>query len=156
VSLVRERIMPTERPSLSNTIQFLRLDLHVSTEEMCTAFIPKFLTPFLDTAENLCCLLEFCSKSSLHSHNGRRSFLFQNTKWHERHICYYYRLAVNHGNYARELLNKTRFMTRHSWADHIKIYFVKIGLVGLAWIGLAQYTYRLRALVNAVMNFWVP
>ena len=57
-----------------------------------TAFIPEFRIPLLDTVENRCCILEFCSKSSLHSHNGRGSCVFQNTKWllkfTERHICY--------------------------------------------------------------------
>jgi hypothetical protein len=43
-----------------------------------TAFIPEFRIPLLDTVENRCCLLEFCSKSSLH--NGRGSCIFQNTK----------------------------------------------------------------------------
>ena len=45
-----------------------------------TGFIPEFRIPLLDTVENRCCLLEFCSKSSLHSHNGRGSCVFQNTK----------------------------------------------------------------------------
>jgi len=46
-----------------------------------TTFIQEFRLPLLDSVENMCCLLEFCSKSSLHSHNGRGSFVFQNTKW---------------------------------------------------------------------------
>ena len=75
-----------------------------------TAFIPKFRIPLLDTVENKCCLLEFCSKSSLYSHNGRGSCLFQNTKWllkfTERHICYYCLLAANQGNYVCELFLK--------------------------------------------------
>ena len=45
-----------------------------------TSFIPQFRIPLLDTVENRCCLLEFCSKSSLLSHNGRGSCVFQNTK----------------------------------------------------------------------------
>ena len=70
-----------------------------------TAFIPQFRLPLLDTVENRNCLLEFCSKSSLHSHNGRGSCVFQNTKWLlkfiELHICYYCLLAANQGNYVR-------------------------------------------------------
>jgi len=69
------------------------------------AFFSEFRIPLLDTVENRCCLLEFCSKSSLHSHNGRGSCVFQNTKWllkfTERHICYYCLLAANQGNYVR-------------------------------------------------------
>jgi hypothetical protein len=72
-----------------------------------TAFIPEFRIPLLDTVENRCCLLEFCSKSSLHIHNGRGSCLFQNTKWllkfTERHICYYSLLAANRSNYVHWL-----------------------------------------------------
>ena len=44
-----------------------------------TAFIPEFRIALLDTVENRCCLLEFCSKSWLHSHNGRGSCVFKNT-----------------------------------------------------------------------------
>ena len=58
-----------------------------------------------DTGEYRCSLLEFCSKSSLHSHSGRGSCVCQNTKWlltfTERHICYYCLLAANQGNYVR-------------------------------------------------------
>ena len=74
------------------------------------AFIPEFRIPLLDTVKNRCCLLEFCSKSSLHSHNGGGSCVFQNTKWllkfTERHICYYSFLAANQGKYVRGLLLK--------------------------------------------------
>jgi len=77
-----------------------------------TAFIPEFRIPLLDTVENRCCLLEFCSKSSLHSHNGRGSCVFQNTKWMlkftERHICYYCLLAANQGNYVSGLFPKKK------------------------------------------------
>jgi hypothetical protein len=33
---------------------------------------------------------------------------------------------------------------------------LEIGLGVVDWIGLAQDRYRWRALVNAVMNLWVP
>jgi hypothetical protein len=33
---------------------------------------------------------------------------------------------------------------------------LEIGLSVVDWIGLAQDSYRWRALVNAVMNLWVP
>jgi hypothetical protein len=33
---------------------------------------------------------------------------------------------------------------------------LEIGLGGVDWIGLAQDRYRWRALVNAVMNLWIP
>jgi hypothetical protein len=33
---------------------------------------------------------------------------------------------------------------------------LEIGLGGVNWIGLAQDRYRWKALVNAVMNLWVP
>jgi hypothetical protein len=33
---------------------------------------------------------------------------------------------------------------------------LEIGLSVLDWIGLAQDRYRWRALVNMVMNLWVP
>jgi hypothetical protein len=34
--------------------------------------------------------------------------------------------------------------------------FLEIGLSVVDWIGLAQDRYRWRALVNSVMNLWVP
>ena len=75
-----------------------------------TAFIPKCRIPLLDTVETRCCLLEFCSKSSLHRNNGRGSCVFQNTKWllkfTKRHICYYCLLAANQSNYVRGLFVK--------------------------------------------------
>jgi hypothetical protein len=45
---------------------------------------------------------------------------------------------------------------RCRWTANIKMDLLKIGLGGVDWIGLAQDRYRWRALVNLVMNFWVP
>jgi hypothetical protein len=40
--------------------------------------------------------------------------------------------------------------------DNIKKDLLEIGMKVLDWIGLAQDRYRWRALVNSVMNLWVP
>jgi hypothetical protein len=45
---------------------------------------------------------------------------------------------------------------RHRWIDNIKMDLLEIGLSVVDWIGLAQDRYRWRALVNMVMNLWVP
>jgi hypothetical protein len=45
---------------------------------------------------------------------------------------------------------------RCKWIDDIKMNLLEIGLNVVEWIGLAQDRYRWRALVNAVMNLWVP
>jgi hypothetical protein len=45
---------------------------------------------------------------------------------------------------------------RHRWMDDIKMCLLEIGLNVVDWIGLAQDRYRWRALVNSVMNLWVP
>jgi hypothetical protein len=42
------------------------------------------------------------------------------------------------------------------WIDNIKKDLLEIGLSVVDWIGLAQDRYRLRALVNSVMNLRVP
>jgi hypothetical protein len=39
--------------------------------------------------------------------------------------------------------------------DNIKMDLLEIGLNVVDWIGLAQYRYRWRALVNSVMNLRV-
>jgi hypothetical protein len=45
---------------------------------------------------------------------------------------------------------------RGRWRDNIKMDLLEIRLGGDDWIGLAQDTYRWRALVNSVMNLRVP
>jgi hypothetical protein len=44
---------------------------------------------------------------------------------------------------------------RRRWEDNIKIELQEVG-GGMEWIDLTQNRDRLRALVNAVMNVWVP
>jgi len=45
---------------------------------------------------------------------------------------------------------------RRRWEDNIKMDLQEVGLRGMDWIDLAQYSDRWRALVNAVMNIRVP
>jgi hypothetical protein len=45
---------------------------------------------------------------------------------------------------------------RRMWADNIKMDLLEIGWGGVDWIGLAQDRDKRRALVNAVVNLWVP
>jgi hypothetical protein len=45
---------------------------------------------------------------------------------------------------------------RRRWEDNIKMDLQEVGRGGLDWIGLAQDMDRWRALVNVVMNLWVP
>jgi hypothetical protein len=42
------------------------------------------------------------------------------------------------------------------WIDNINVDLLETGLGVVDWIGLAQDRYRWRALVNLVMNLWVP
>jgi hypothetical protein len=46
--------------------------------------------------------------------------------------------------------------SRRRWIDNIKMDLSEIGLSVVEWICLAQGRYMWRAVVNAVMNFWVP
>jgi hypothetical protein len=64
-------------------------------------------------------------------------------------------------NVFRLLIGKAEGMRllgrpRCRWIDNIQMDLVEIGLGGLDWIGLAQDRYRWGALVNVVMNLWVP
>jgi hypothetical protein len=45
---------------------------------------------------------------------------------------------------------------RRMWIDNMKMCLLELGLNVVDWIGLAQDRYRWRALVNSVMNLWVP
>jgi hypothetical protein len=45
---------------------------------------------------------------------------------------------------------------RRRWMNNIKMDLLEIGLSVVDWIGLAQDRYRWRALVNAVLNLWIP
>jgi hypothetical protein len=45
---------------------------------------------------------------------------------------------------------------RRRWIDNIEMDLLEIRLNVVDWIGLAQDRYRWRALVNSVMNLWVP
>ena len=45
---------------------------------------------------------------------------------------------------------------RRRWEDNIKMDLQRVGCGGMDWIELAQDRDRWWALVNAVMNFWVP
>jgi hypothetical protein len=46
--------------------------------------------------------------------------------------------------------------SRHRSVDNIKIDLREIGQDGMNWIDLAQDMDQWRALVNTVMNLWVP
>jgi hypothetical protein len=45
---------------------------------------------------------------------------------------------------------------RHRWVYNIKMDFREIGWDGVHWIDMAEDRYQWRALVNTVMNLWVP
>jgi hypothetical protein len=62
-----------------------------------------------------------------------------------------YRLLVGEPNGRRPLGRP-----RRTWVDNIKMDLGEIGWVGVDCIGLAQRRDRWRALVNSVMNIWVP
>ena len=51
-----------------------------------------------------------------------------------------------------------RPLGRHKrrWEDNIKMDLQEVGCGGMDWIELAEDRDRWRALVNAVMNLWVP
>jgi len=46
--------------------------------------------------------------------------------------------------------------SRRRWEDNIEMDLPELGCGGIEWIKLAQDRDRWRALVNAVMNLWVP
>jgi hypothetical protein len=45
---------------------------------------------------------------------------------------------------------------RHRWVDNIKMDFRETGWDGIDWTDLAQVRDQWRALVNTLMNLWVP
>jgi hypothetical protein len=45
---------------------------------------------------------------------------------------------------------------RYRWEGNIKMDFQEVGCGDMDWNKLAQDRYRWHALVNAVMNLWVP
>jgi hypothetical protein len=45
---------------------------------------------------------------------------------------------------------------RRRWVNNIKMDLREIGWDSMEWINLAQDRDQSRALVNTVMNFWVP
>jgi hypothetical protein len=45
---------------------------------------------------------------------------------------------------------------RHRWVDNIRMDLGEVRWGGVDWIGLAQDRNRWRALVNSVLNLWVP
>ena len=45
---------------------------------------------------------------------------------------------------------------RRRWEDNIKRDFQEVGYGGMDWIKLVQDRDRRRALMNAIMNLWVP
>jgi hypothetical protein len=46
-------------------------------------------------------------------------------------------------------------MSRHRWADNIKMYFTEIVWSGIYWTDLALYRDQLRAPVNMIINLLV-
>ena len=46
--------------------------------------------------------------------------------------------------------------SRCRWEDNVKMDFQEVGCGGMDWIDLAHDKDRWQALVNAVMNLWVP
>ena len=45
---------------------------------------------------------------------------------------------------------------RGRWEDNIKMYVKEVGWEGVDWISLFQDRQEWRAVVNTVMNHWVP
>ena len=62
-----------------------------------------------------------------------------------------YRVLVGNPERKRPLVRP-----RHRWEDNIKMDLVEVGCGVVDWIDLAQDRDRWLALVNAVMNLWVP
>jgi len=78
------------------------------------------------------------------------------TRW-AGHIAY---MGVRRGVY-RVLVGKPERKrpfgrARHRWEDNIKMDLQEMRCEGMNWIELAEDRDSWRALVNAVMNLWVP
>ena len=70
--------------------------------------------------------------------------------WH-KHILHDCMVLVGKAEGKRPLAR-----LRHRWVDNIKMDLQDVGLGGMDWIDLAQNREIKQALVNAVMNLWVP
>jgi hypothetical protein len=46
--------------------------------------------------------------------------------------------------------------SQHSWNDYIEIGLKEIGCEGADWIYLAQVRVQGQAVVNMIMNLWIP
>jgi hypothetical protein len=62
-----------------------------------------------------------------------------------------YRLLVGKPEGKRPLLRP-----RRRWVDNIRMDLGEMGWTDVDWIGLAQDRNRWRAVVNSVLNLWVP
>jgi hypothetical protein len=56
----------------------------------------------------------------------------------------------------RNTYRKPEGKRQHRWVDNVKMDLGEIGWGGIYWIGVIQDRDKWRALVNAVMNVWVP
>jgi hypothetical protein len=63
-----------------------------------------------------------------------------------------------HIGYWRESQTEKRPLgkQRRRWVDNIKIYLGETGWDGMDWIYLGHDRCQWKALVNTVMNLWVP
>jgi hypothetical protein len=93
----------------------------------------------------------------------------QTTGWIEIGIFIQYKLTGWAGHVARmgEKRNAYRLLVgkpvgkrlgrpRHRWVDNIRMDLGEVGWSDVDWIGLAEDRNKWRALVNSVLNLWVP
>jgi hypothetical protein len=62
--------------------------------------------------------------------------------------------GVHFGNLP--VVQRILFCKHCSWVDNIKMDVREIGWDGVDWIDMAQGRDQWRALVNTVLNLWVP